>query len=265
MCRLAAYLGPPVPLARLTHEPPHSLLVQSWKPREMLEAVLNADGVGAAWFPDDGNPAPCRYRAPLAAWQDENLAQLAPRVRSSRLLAIVRAATPGLQVAASSTPPFVHGHLAFAHNGALSRFHAAFMRPLRERLSDAAYASITGGTDSEHLFALLVDDLAGRDDADSVADALVRLVLSVDRLAKQVEARATMNLVVAGPGGLVAVRYASDGDAPSLYLAEGARRFDPGIVLASEPLDDDPAWKPVAARSVVRVGEDARVRIEPLP
>ena len=47
MCRLAAYSGPPLPLAALTHTPTHSLVVQSYKPKQMREALLNADGVGA--------------------------------------------------------------------------------------------------------------------------------------------------------------------------------------------------------------------------
>ncbi|VAW77744.1 hypothetical protein MNBD_GAMMA13-583, partial [hydrothermal vent metagenome] len=49
MCRIAAYLGPPITLGMLLTEPPHSLLVQGWAPRELRYAKLNADGYGFGW------------------------------------------------------------------------------------------------------------------------------------------------------------------------------------------------------------------------
>ena len=48
MCRLLAYLGPPIRLDRLIVEPEHSLVEQSYKPREMTSGHVNADGFGRA-------------------------------------------------------------------------------------------------------------------------------------------------------------------------------------------------------------------------
>ncbi|HBE92200.1 MAG TPA: hypothetical protein DDW55_06595, partial [Gammaproteobacteria bacterium] len=61
MCRLAAYLGPELRLEKLLIEPEHSLVKQSWAPREMLEAKLNADGYGYGWYDPEGNPLRYRY------------------------------------------------------------------------------------------------------------------------------------------------------------------------------------------------------------
>ncbi|MHC5729947.1 MAG: ergothioneine biosynthesis protein EgtC, partial [Nostoc sp.] len=42
MCRLLAYLGSPVSLEHLLYKPEHSLIVQSYQPREMTSGVVNA-------------------------------------------------------------------------------------------------------------------------------------------------------------------------------------------------------------------------------
>ena len=54
MCRLAAYLGPEIPLRSFLLDFPHSLYQQSWDPKELTEARLNADGYGVAWRQRDG-------------------------------------------------------------------------------------------------------------------------------------------------------------------------------------------------------------------
>ena len=54
MCRHLAYLGPPVPLRALLFDPPHSLVRQSWAPRDMRGGgTINADGFGVGWYPGD--------------------------------------------------------------------------------------------------------------------------------------------------------------------------------------------------------------------
>lgn len=49
MCRLLAYLGKPILLEELILKPEHSLLVQSYQPKELEVALLNADGFGIGW------------------------------------------------------------------------------------------------------------------------------------------------------------------------------------------------------------------------
>lgn len=259
MCRFAAWKGPPRPLSALTHDPPHALVRQSWEPRRMLEAKLNADGSGVAWYPDDGTRKPARYRSVLPLWSDENLASMAPRISARMAIAIVRSATPGHRVSTSNTPPFVHDELTFAHNGALENFHRTFMRPLREALGDEAYATVVGGTDSEHVFALLLERLAGERGLASLVEAMRWTIGFCARLARANEARAALNLVVGNGDALVAARFGEGGDAPSLFLKQ-----DEGCTIASEPLDDDARWREVPANHLVVVGEGGDAELLPL-
>lgn len=253
MCRLAAWTGPPRALSALTHDPPHSLQKQSWAPLHMIDARLNADGAGVAWYPDDGERHPVRYRTTLPLWSDENLASLAPRIRSRVAIAVIRSATPGLAVSPASTPPFVHEELTFAHNGFLQGFHRNFMRPMRERLGDEAYATIIGGTDSEHVFALILEQLAGARSTEALVEATKQAVESSKSIARAHGAKAALNLMVSNGQTLIATRFCEGGPAPSLFL-----RCGEGVTLASEPLDDAD-WQEVPEGTLVVAGEGGRV------
>ena len=44
MCRLAAYLGEPIPLAEALYRPSHSLQKQAYAPRELVDGYVNVDG-----------------------------------------------------------------------------------------------------------------------------------------------------------------------------------------------------------------------------
>ena len=58
MCRHLAYVGPPVPLARVLTEPAHSLYEQSWAPARQRHGTVNADGFGVGWYPREAEAAP---------------------------------------------------------------------------------------------------------------------------------------------------------------------------------------------------------------
>ncbi|MCL2730730.1 MAG: class II glutamine amidotransferase, partial [Actinomycetia bacterium] len=144
MCRHLAYLGPPVPLARLLTEPPRGLYEQAWRPRRQRHGTVNADGFGVGWYPptadggaehgssgpaaagpDGGAPPsddavrPARYRRAVPMWADENLADLLRTVRSGAVLAAVRSATAGTTQDESAAAPFRDGRWLFSHNGAV--------------------------------------------------------------------------------------------------------------------------------------------------
>ena len=50
MCRLLGYLGEPILLDAILYKPEHSLIVQSYDPREMTSGLLNAVGFGIGWY-----------------------------------------------------------------------------------------------------------------------------------------------------------------------------------------------------------------------
>ncbi len=96
------------------------------------------------------------FRAITPAWNNTNLQSLARVTCSGCILAHVRAATMGAAAAELNCHPFTAGPYAFMHNGDVAGF-SAIRRSMLERLSDEAFASIRGNTDSEHVFALFQD------------------------------------------------------------------------------------------------------------
>ena len=55
MCRLAGYIGEPIPLQSLIIEPEHSLIEQSLEAQEAKLSV-NGDGFGVAWHDELDEP-----------------------------------------------------------------------------------------------------------------------------------------------------------------------------------------------------------------
>lgn len=252
MCRILAYQGPTLPLERLLVEPVHSLMAQSYAPREMSSGTVNADGYGVAWYDDALQPEPFHYRHVVPIWADVNLSSLGRYVRAGRILGYIRSATPGQGLDYANTQPFVHRTLSFVHNGFVENFRTGKLhRRLRSELTDEAYAMINGSTDSEHLFAWVVQHvLAGRDPADGVAAALRALEALFDGDAM------SLNFVIADERRTIAVRHAIGAESPSLYLLEDREPFRGAAVVASEPLTDDPAWTSIPDHTMVTIDRD---------
>lgn len=262
MCRMAAYLGgPAIPLSSLTLEPEHSLVEQAHSPREMLSGTVNTDGFGAGWYVPDGPGSaagapegePALYRSTRSIWADRSFASLAGKLKSHAIFAAVRNATPGLPVEDSGVPPFGAGPYLFMHNGAVEGFRHTVMRELRGSLSDGAYASLLGVTDSETIFAGLCDRLGvyaeppvkRQPDAETLAGALADTLRHVSGVAERAGVQATLNLSVTDGSAIVFSRYSLRGPGSSLYYLEDGRRFPGGIAVASEPLDGNPGWREV--------------------
>ncbi len=253
MCRVAGYAGPALRVGEIVSAPPHSLLVQSYRPREMQSGTVNADGYGAALWLDDGDPEPALYRTAAPIWADPNQRWMNERLVVRSLLGAVRSATPGIGFELANVQPFVRGRIAFTHNGYISGFRQGAQRALRESLGHEAYESIEGSSDSEHIFALVLDAKAPLQE--SVRQALLRL----DRLCADLERTAVATLLLGDGDQLVGARWARGVRPATLYWSQ----FRNGVALASEPLDGA-AWKeiPEGHLAVARPGDD--LRLEPL-
>jgi glutamine amidotransferase len=267
MCRMVAYLGEVrTALSSLVLEPEHSLLVQSYAPQEMLSGVVNADGFGVGWYVDeegdDGEPAV--YRANGSLWSDRSFAGIAPKIRSRSIFAAVRSATPGLPVEESGVPPFSSGRFLFMHNGAIEDFRYTAMRPLRDSLSDESYSGLLGATDSETIFAGMLDFLRGADGPEDLAGAAKETVRRVARVCEGLEAKAALNLAVTDGEAMAFTRYSSEGPGNSLYFVEDGRVFPGAVVVASERLDRDPAWREVPDRHLLFVDRESGAGLRPL-
>ncbi len=284
MCRFVAYTGRPILLSDLVTRSARSLIHQSYRARERHEP-LNGDGFGVGWYAPDIDPDPCVFTSITPAWSNRNLHNIAEKVRSPLVFAHVRAASPGLRVSEVNCHPFRHGRYLWMHNGNVGGFRR-LRRQLRESLRDEYYDMIEGTTDSEHAFAVFLNELHGSD-AESGLKAMEKaLAAAVQRLRDWQaelpgETPTTMNFAVTDGANVAVTRYSAGGVPPeSLYVSRGKRfvatdsgydmvdsETDVGAaIVASEPLTDDASdWQPVAPNHMVSLSEAYELRVRALP
>ena len=227
MCRHLGWLGEPRSLASLMLDPPYGLLVQSYSPRRQKHGLINADGWGAGFFDPDGVPRRWRSASPL--WSDASFASVAPVLHSGCVVAAVRSASAGMPVGASATAPFSDGRWLLSHNGLIDRAVLPPSQPAESVVDSALLAAL--------IFNRGLDALAETITEVAVADPNARL-----------------NILAGNGSRLLATTW---GDTLSVLHADG------GVVLASEPFDDDPAWQDVPDRHLVEVA-GGRVTLAPL-
>jgi gamma-glutamyl hercynylcysteine S-oxide hydrolase len=219
MCRHLAWLGADVSISSLMLDPPHSLRVQSYAPRRQKHGLMNADGWGVGFF-DDGIPR--RWRSPAPLWGDVSFESVAPALRSHCVVAAVRSATVGMPIEASATAPFTDGRWLLSHNGVVDRA----VLPLSSSAESVCDSAVLAAA----VFARGLDRLG----------EVIAEVGSVDPDAR-------LNVLVANGSRLLATVW---GDTLSIL-----RRPD-GVVLASEPYDDDYDWEDLPDRHLVEVTAD---------
>ncbi|MGE2834060.1 ergothioneine biosynthesis protein EgtC [Mycobacterium sp. SMC-4] len=226
MCRHLGWLGAPVSVASLTLDPPSGLLVQSYAPRRQKHGLMNADGWGVGFFDGD---TPRRWRSAAPLWTDASFASVAPALTSRCVVAAVRSASVGMPIEPTASAPFTDGRWLLSHNG----------------LVDRAVLPLSRHTESTNDSALLAALIFERG-----IDALGETVAAV----AADDPNARLNILAGNGSRLVATTC---GDTLSVL------RRDDGIVLASEPYDDDPAWQEIPDRHLVDV-VGARVTMTPL-
>ena len=287
MCRFVLYLGCEITVGSLVTEPENSIIHQSFKSRER-EEPLNGDGFGIAWYVPEMGEEPAVFKDITPAWNNINLINLARVTSSSCVLAHVRAATSGFPVIQLNCHPFACGPFSFMHNGKIAGF-AEIKRALLARLSDEAYNSICGSTDSEYLFALFMDCYKDTDESltriERMALALSAAIKEVEQMTEKagVEEASYMNLAVTDGTSAVATRHVSKSgdaegrDANTLYVHTGASfecmeghfkeadiKKGHAVVIASEPLTDDEGWKRVSPNTMVLVTKGLEVETREL-
>lgn len=281
MCRFILYLGRPITLDVLITRPSNSIIHQSFQ-SVLRSEPLNGDGFGVAWYERELSPEPATFRSIQPAWNDTNLLELARVCRSPAVLAHVRAATAGSSVSQANCHPFAVGRFAFMHNGVVANF-AQHKRSIAARLSDIAYTRIQGTTDSELLFGLFCDHhaaLQADDETEAIAMALEKTIEEIVALnsAGNPQQASHLNLVVCDGTRAVVSRYSTEGESPSLFMARGSecvcrsgvcrlistRACDSSIIVASEPLNDDPHWDSVPHNHLLIISPDRSVDFRPL-
>ncbi|MGB2923682.1 MAG: ergothioneine biosynthesis protein EgtC [Limnothrix sp.] len=252
MCRLLAYLGEPIQGDRLLLEPVHSLEVQSYQPKEMTAGLLNADGFGIGWYHSEKEDIPYTYKSLLPIWSDINLPQISRYLESHCVLAYVRSATPGLSVDLGNCQPFTDEKISFIHNGYINNFRQTLYRPIRSQLNDKLYQKIHGTTDSEHIFALVLNDYQT-----CLKAAILTALQQLREWADLYDTHFSANLVLSDGKQLFATRYSYKAVVPTLYFLQDKQ----GITLASEPLDDRP-WQSCPEHSLLTIDKHRDLHIE---
>lgn len=253
MCRMAAYLGPAAPLSTLLSHPPHSITRQALAPMHLGGCSVNADGTGVVWW-QEGEEEPLRYATQSPPWSDANLASLAPRLRGRVQLAAVRSATAGMPFGPDASAPFTIGQLAVSHNGRITGFRGPLARGLLDRLPDDLWEGAGTVTDSVAIAMTIAAELRERP-AEGLAAAMAATVELVEKACRDQGASATLALLASDGKRLVGVRAAVDDPAPSLFALHDSDERPGAALIASEPLDDDPAWVEVPPGHLVEAGE----------
>jgi ergothioneine biosynthesis protein EgtC len=262
MCRLLGYLGRPVQLDALLYQPEHSLVVQSYQPREMTAGLLNADGFGIGWYHPHRQADPFAYKNIQPIWSDINLPGLSQYIEAGCVLANVRSATPGQAVDLSNCQPFSHENLLGVHNGYIQDFRGTLYRPIRQKLDDEAYQLIGGSTDSEHIFALLLSEWRFTG-AINLTTALQKTLQTLAEMAQTYATTVSANLILSDGEQLVASRFSTNSPAPSLYWLQDTAALPDAVVIASEPLFAG-NWLPLPEHSILRVDKKLDVKMHQL-
>jgi glutamine amidotransferase len=263
MCRFTLYMGEPIRLASLLVEPEHSLIRQSTHSRER-EEPLNGDGFGVGWYAPDSRLEPAVFRSITPAWNNRNLVNLARVVSSGCILAHVRAATQSSGVNEANCHPFRFGSHLFMHNGDVGNFRKV-RRQLMSSVRDEAFDNVYGSTDSEHVFALVIDEMLRApswiDESARMAMALQSAIVRVvDAVEKSGDGEPSyLNCAFSDGRNAVVSRFSNDpNETPeSLYYYSGAiypsldGHVARSVIVSSERLTEDPAWREIPPNHMV--------------
>jgi glutamine amidotransferase len=252
MCRLFGMSSGSRP-ARATFwllEAPDSLSEQSRR---------EPDGTGIGWF--DANGLPQVDKQPVAAYGDREFARRARELSSRTFVAHVRFASTG-ELTLNNTHPFEQAGRVFAHNGVIEDLGAL------ERRAGTSMQLVQGETDSERFFALITHEIAARDGSvpQGIASACRWVAANLPLL--------SINFVLATEGELWALRYP---ETHELHVLEcepgrpvehrsslGTRVSASGeaatVTVATERLDDDPAWRAIEPGELLHVSAALEVR-----
>jgi glutamine amidotransferase len=191
----------------------------------MRYGAVNADGFGAGWYAPAVRAAPARYRRAVPMWTDASFASFAGVVTSNCVLAAVRSATVGMPIEETATAPFTDGLRLLSHNG---RVDVDVARGLLAGRPDAPEPD--SRCDSALVAALVWERAAA---GVPLAEAVAEVVVTLGTKAVAAGLGARLNLLVTDGIQIVATTWNE-----TLSYRAGAT----GVVVASEPDDDEDGW-----------------------
>jgi predicted glutamine amidotransferase len=276
-------MGSPIIIDKLLYQPKNSLINQSINAKE-LEEPLNGDGFGIGWYAPEINYDPITFVSVNPAWNNKNLRNLAPKIKTECLIAHIRAASVG-DVSESNCHPFQYKNLLMMHNGGVENF-SSIKRQLRGPLSDEFYNWIKGQTDSEHIFAFLLNRINskhGITTPETVMEAFEYTFTYLKKLMAEnnINDAAYLNMVFTNGLFIVGTRYVSDPkeDALTLYHSINSRYVcedgvcrmldpnekDESVLLVSEKLTEiKEDWKEIPKNHFIVIEDNLNVKFKPI-
>lgn len=268
MCRWLAYTGVPIAMDTSLFQPRNSLIRQSLSAQRSV-VPTNGDGFGLGWYGDLAKPG--LYRDTMPAWSDANLRSLSEQIRSPLFFAHVRAST-GTATARLNCHPFRYGDWLFMHNGQIGGWPMV-RQDVEGAIRRDLYRHREGSTDSEAFFYLALGNGLEEDPQSAFALTIAQVMGMMRK--ENVDEPFRMTAACSNGRQLYALRWSSDGRSPSLYWANGhvggcrdgrlnLEGGKDGVLVLSEPLDEDSAhWTEVAEASLL-IAEKGRVDVLPI-
>ena len=152
MCRHIGYIGNKAKIKDVLIDKEHSLIDMAFKPKEMKNAKLNADGFGIGWHKYKDFYS---YRNCLPIWNDINFFSITENIESNLIIGNVRSATLPDDISYHNTHPFKWKNFLFSHNGYIKDFEKSVKKEIIKLLDYSYLSAISGNTDSEYIFFLL--------------------------------------------------------------------------------------------------------------
>jgi len=222
----------------------------------VAESHRNTDGSGIGFFDESGQPV--LDKQPEPAFSDEEFVREARQATSATFVAHVRWASTGGRTMQNTHPFAMRGRI-MAHNGGFGE-----LPRLEEQLG--SYASLVlGDTDSERYFALIIQQTEAHG-----GDVGAGITAAAGWIAAHLPV-SSLNAIVTAPGELWALRYPAQHAlhilerpaGPELHVRSAtssvhapALADTPSVVVASEELDGETAWRMLAPGELVHVRPD---------
>ena len=195
---------------------------------------MNVHGCGIGWYARercglvdelglDAYNRPTVYTTVAAPSHDRNLRALSKAISSSLLFGHVRAAGPGASVHQYNCHPFFKGRYMFMHNGDITDF-SKIRRGLQGLLRDDLFDHMSGTTDSELLFLLILNSLP---DCHTQLDPSTLQQAVLDAFCEVIKANKgkanSLNIAFTDGETTIATRYRNSDveEPPSLYYHVG--------------------------------------------
>ena len=287
MCRFIAYLGKPIMADELLLKPVNSLVHQSYSAGEMSE-ILNGDGFGLGWYVHSISDRPGLFRAITPAWNNRNLLYNAPLIRTNCLFAHIRAATEG-SITEDNTHPFQYEQFLMMHNGGIPQFQR-IRRKLLALLDDQFFIWIKGQTDSEHVFALLMQHVSEMQGSGSrlTEDQTRQCFQKTFDVIQQLKFEAgigdevsNFNIMVTNGHRIFGTRFSSnpDKETRTLYYSTGSsfqckdgtsrmlrdsKKIETVLIVSEKLNNSKDEWTAIPQNNFIAVDQDLEVHLSPL-